>query len=150
TVGVAQAGLGLPDRDYYLKDDEKFVQTRAKYRTYVEAMLKLANYDDADDSAEAILKLETEIAKLHWPREKSRNRDITYNPKTQAELKAFLPEYPIAEALASAELPTQDFFVVRQTDALQGFSKLFRETPLETWRAYMTFHYLNGMADVMP
>ena len=149
-VGIVQAGLGLPDRDYYLKDDAKFVETRAKYRTYVEAMLKLANYDDASEAADEIVALETEIAKLHWPREKSRNRDLTYNPKTQAELKAFLEDYPVGEALASAEIPTQDFFVVRQTDALQGLAKLFRATPIETWRAYMTFHYLNGMADVMP
>ncbi|MBI1212049.1 MAG: hypothetical protein GC190_11345 [Alphaproteobacteria bacterium] len=149
-VAVVQAGLGLPDRDYYLKDDAKFVETRQKYRDYIEAMLKLAHYEDADDAAEDIVKLETEIAKLHWPREKSRNRDLTYNPKTQAELKAFLPEYPIGAALASAEIPNQDFFVVRQTDALQGLAKLFHDTPVKTWRAYMTFHYLNGMADVLP
>ena len=150
TVAIVQSGLGLPDRDYYLKEDAKFSETRAKYRTYIEAMLKLAHYDGAGDAADAILKLETEIAKLHWPREKSRDRDITYNPKTLAELKAFLPEYPVGDAMAAAEIPNQDFFVVRQTDALQGLAKLFHDTPVETWRAYMTFHYLDGMADVLP
>jgi putative endopeptidase len=150
TVAIGQAGLGMPDRDYYLKDDPKFVETRAKYRAYIEAMLKLADYDGASRAADDILKLETAIATLHWPREKTRNRDLTYNPKTQAELKAFLPEYPVAEVLAAAEIPSQDFFVVRQTDALQGLAKLFHDTPVEVWRAYMTFHYLDSMADVLP
>jgi putative endopeptidase len=149
-VGIVQTGLGLPDRDYYLKDDAKFVETRGKYRAYVEQMLGLAKWEGASNAAEAVIKLETEIAKLHWPREKSRNRDLTYNPKTQTELKAFLPEYPVGDALAAAEIPGQNFFVVRQTDALQGLAKLFRATPVETWRAYMTFHYLNAMADVLP
>jgi len=150
SVDINQAGLGLPDRDYYLKDDAKFVETRAKYRTYVEKMLGLADYPDASPSAEAIVALETEIAKLHWPREKRRNRDLTYNPKSQAELKAFAPDFPWGEALAAAEIPSQDFFVVRELDAVQALTKLFRETPVETWRAYMTFHYLNAMADVLP
>jgi putative endopeptidase len=150
SVDINQAGLGLPDRDYYLKDDAKFVETRAKYRTYIEKMLGLASYPDASQSADAIVALETEIAKLHWPREKRRNRDLTYNPKSQAELKAFAPDFPWGDALATAEIPNQDFFIVRELDAVQALTKLFRETPVETWRAYMTFHYLNSMSDVLP
>ncbi len=150
TVTVGQAGLGLPDRDYYLKDDAKFVETRGKYRTYIEKMLGLANYPDAGQSADAIMALETEIAKLHWPREKRRDRDLTYNPKTRAELKSFTPDFPWGDALSAAEIPNQDFFVVRELDAVQALTKLFRATPVETWRAYMTFHYLNGVSDVLP
>ena len=82
---------GMPDRDYYLKDDAKFADTRAKYRDYVETMLKLAAYPEAAANADAIVAVERQIAELHWPREKSRDRDLTYNPKIAPELMAFAP-----------------------------------------------------------
>jgi putative endopeptidase len=149
-VQVAQAGLGMPDRDYYLKDDAKFAETRVKYRAYIEAMLRLAAYPESAASAGAIVALEHAIAELHWPRDKSRDRDLTYNPKSAAELKALAPELAWDASLASFGAPTQDFFVVAQPDAVQGLGRLFRATPVETWRAYLTFHYLDQMADVLP
>ncbi len=147
---VVQAGLGLPDRDYYLKQDAKFADARAKYRSYVEQMLKLANYPDAAANADAIVSVEHQIAEIHWPREKSRNRDLTYNPKSRTELKAFAPEFPWDVGMASFGAPLQDFFIVAQIDAVQKLAKLFRATPVATWRAYLTFHYLNEMSDVLP
>ncbi len=149
-LGVAQAGLGMPDRDYYLKDDARFAEARTKYRAYVEKMLTLAAYPTAGASADAIVEVERKIAELHWPRDKSRDRELTYNPKTGAELRALAPELPWDAALASFGAPTEDFFVVAQLDAVQGLAKLFRATRVETWRAYLTFHYLDQTADVLP
>ncbi len=149
-IGIGQAGLGMPDRDYYLKDDKKFADTRAKYRAYVEQILTLAAYPDAAASADAIVAVERQIADIHWPRDKSRNRDLTYNPKTRAELLAFAPEFPWDAALAAYGVPSHDFFILTQIDAIQTLAKLFRTTPVATWRAYVTFHYLNGLADVLP
>ncbi|MEQ1868205.1 MAG: M13 family metallopeptidase N-terminal domain-containing protein, partial [Micropepsaceae bacterium] len=149
-IGIGQSGLGMPDRDYYLKDDVKFADTRTKYRAYVEQLLTLAGYPDAATSAGAIVAVERQIAEIHWPREKSRNRDLTYNPKTRAELLAFAPEFPWEAGLAAFGAPTHDFFIVTQVDAIQALAKLFRATPVSTWRAYVTFHYLNGLADVLP
>ena len=149
-VGVGQSGLGMPDRDYYLKDDAKFAEARTKYRAYVETVLSLASYREAAARADAIVAVEHEIAALHWPRDKSRDRELTYNPKSAAELRAFAPEIPWDVGLASFGARAQDFFVVAQTDAIQGLAKLFRATPIETWRAYLTFHYLSQMAAVLP
>jgi putative endopeptidase len=149
-AGVAQSGLGLPDRDYYLRDDPRFADARTKYRAYVEKMLGLAAYPNAAASAEAIVAVEHQIAELHWPRDKSRDRDLTYNPKSGAELRTLAPEFGWDAGLASFGTPSQDFFVVAQPDAVQGLAKLFRATPLDTWRAYMTFHYLDQMAPVLP
>jgi putative endopeptidase len=149
-AGVAQSGLGLPDRDYYLRDDPRFAEARAKYRAYVEKMLGLASYPNAAASADAIVEVEHKIAELHWPRDKSRDRDLTYNPKSGAELKAFAPELAWDAGLASFGAPRQDFFVVAQPDAVQGLAKLFRATSVDTWRAYLAFHYLDQMADVLP
>ncbi|HEX5045604.1 MAG TPA: M13 family metallopeptidase N-terminal domain-containing protein, partial [Gammaproteobacteria bacterium] len=149
-AGVAQSGLGLPDRDYYLRDDARFAEARTKYRAYVEKMLGLASYPNAAASAGAIVDVEHKIAELHWPRDKSRDVELTYNPKSGAELRTLAPELAWDAALATFGAPGQDFFVVAQPDAVQGLAKLFRATPVDTWRAYMTFHYLDQMASVLP
>ncbi len=149
-VAIGQSGLGMPDRDYYLKPDAKFADTRAKYRAYIETMLKLGGMADAAPAADAVFAVEMKIAELHWPRDKSRNRDLTYNPKSRAELMTFAPEFPWGPAFESFGAPAQDFFIVAQIDAVQALAKLFRETPVATWRAYLTFHYLNNMADILP
>ena len=149
-VNIVQSGLSLPDRDYYLKDEEKFVEVRVKYRTYVEKMLARVQYPEPGNAADLVVALETEIAKRQWPNEKRNNRDLTYNPKSQAELKAFAPDFPWSSTLSTQGIPAQDFFVVKEADAIEALAKLFRATPIETWRAYMTFHYLNGIADVLP
>ena len=79
-----------------------------------------------------------------------RNKDLTYNPKTRSELQAFAPQFPWAAMLESAGLKDHDRFVVRETSAVEGLAKLFRATPVSTWRGYLTFHYLNSQADIMP
>ena len=149
-VNIVQSGLSLPDRDYYLKDDAKFIEVRNEFRAYVGKMLAHVEYPESTDAADAVVALETEIAKRQWTNEKRSNRDLTYNPKTQAELKAFAPDFPWSRTLAALGIPGQDFFVVKEAEAIARLTMLFRVTPVETWRAYMTFHYLNDMADVLP
>src|SRR3984885_9343740 len=78
-VDVAESGLGLPDRDYYLKTDTKFQTIREQYRAHLAKMLSLAGESDTDAKAVRILELETHIAAYHWPRAKRRERDLTYN-----------------------------------------------------------------------
>jgi putative endopeptidase len=149
-VNISQGGLGLPDRDYYLRDDPSFSRALASYRTYVERVLSFAGDAVAERSAAAIVALETAIARLHWPAEKRADRDLTYNPKTRAELKALAPHFPWDVMLAVREIPSWDAFGAKQPDAIQALGALFSATPVETWRAYLTFHYLDGMAEVLP
>ncbi|MEP6621590.1 MAG: M13 family metallopeptidase [bacterium] len=149
-VNIVQSGLTLPDRDYYLKSDARFIDARTKYRSYVKAMLTLEHYPDPGRAADSVFALETAIARLQWTREKRGDRDLTYHPKSQAELKAFAPEYPWEAALGALEIPKQDFFVVKEDEAIRELTRLFAATSVETWRSYMTFHYLNGMADLLP
>ncbi len=149
-VNIVQSGLSLPNRDYYLKDDAKFVEIRRKHHAYIEALLSLGGYPQAARSAKAVAALETKIATLHWSAEKRADRDLTYHPRSRAELVAFAPDFPWLATLSAAEIPHQDFFVVKELDAIGELTKLFRATPVKTWRAYMTFQYLNAMADVLP
>ena len=110
----------MPDRDYYLKDDAKFADTRANIAPTSKQMLKLANYPNAAASADAIVAVERKIAELHWPREKSRDRDLTYNPKIAAETQGLRAGLPVGCRARRVRRPGQDFFIVAQLDAVRG------------------------------
>jgi putative endopeptidase len=149
-VLIGQSGLGMPDRDYYLKDEPVYTALRAKYAAHIERLLKLAGRTDAADAAKSILELETQIASAHWPRAKRRERDLTYNPHAREELPAFAPGVPWPALLTGAGLEAQPRFIVREPDAVQSLSALFEKTPVERWQTYLTYHYLAGNADVLP
>ena len=149
-VTITQSGLGLPDRDYYLKDEPVYRELRARYAAHIERLLKLAAEDDAAQAARSIVELETRIATAHWPRAKRRERDLTYNPHTREELTTFAPGFPWPALLAGAELEAQPRFIVRESDAVQALGVMFREVPVERWRTYLAYHYLEGNADVLP
>jgi putative endopeptidase len=149
-VTIRQSGLGMPDRDYYLKDEPVYRELRAKYAAHIERLLKLAGDADAAGAAKSILALETQIATAHWPPAKSRDRDLTYNPHTRAQLSTFAPGFPWRSLLTGAGLEEQPRFVVRQSDAIQALSALFAKVPVARWREYLRYHYLVGNADVLP
>jgi putative endopeptidase len=149
-VTVTQSGLALPDREYYLKDDAAFAETRAKYLAHVERMLALAGQPDPAKQAQAILALETEIARLHWPRAKRRERDLTYNVRTIDQLAARSDAFPWKAFLLPAGIADRPDFVVREVDAVEALAQQFTRVPVATWRSYLTYHYLASVADVLP
>jgi putative endopeptidase len=149
-VSVGQGGLGLPEREYYLKQEATFADIRTKYTAHIERMLTLAGEKNAAAQAKSILELETEIAKLHWPIAKRRERDLTYNLRSRDELNKLAPDYPWGAQLSSGGIDTQHDYIVRELDAVEALGKLFRKTPVERWRSYMTYHLLEGSADVLP
>jgi len=149
-VFVTQSGLSLPDRDYYLKDDPVFANLRAKYVAHVERMLKLAGEKNAGAKAATVLEIETQIAKVHWPAAKRRERDQTYNLRTRAELEQLAPGFPWQPLLGAQGLASQPEFVVRELDAVQALAQLFKQIPVARWRAYFTYQYLAAAADVLP
>src|SRR3569832_2150018 len=89
---VSQSGLGMPNRDYYLLKGEKYDAYRAAYRNYIITLEKLAGISDPEARADRIIALETQIAKIHWTPEQSRDAVKTYNPMTRAQLRAFAPQ----------------------------------------------------------
>lgn len=147
---VVQSGLGLPNRDYYLKDDEKLKDVREKYVAYIEQMLRLGEIEAPAKKAKAIMALETALAEVHWPIERTRDAEANYNPHTKAELIAYAPGFDWQTFFDALEIPTRERFVVRQTTAIRDAARLFRDTPLETLRAYLAFHYLSDHASYLP
>jgi putative endopeptidase len=149
-IAISQSGLGLPEREYYLKSDPSMVEIRDKYRAHIARMLTLAGEKSADAQAQSILDLETQIAKIHWPIAKRRERELTYNLRTREELEKLAPGYPWQARLAPSGIEAQREFVVRELDAIESLAKLYRTVPVAQWRSYLTFHFLSGAADVLP
>jgi predicted metalloendopeptidase len=147
---IGQGGLGLPDRDYYLKEDAKFQEIRTEYREHLEKMLTLAGAPDASTKATQILELETKMAECHWPRAKLRERDLTYNPRSPAELQQLAPAFPWKDLLAAAGLAERNKLNVAQPDAIEKLATVFAGTPVAVWQSYLEAHYLDTFASVLP
>ncbi len=149
-VTITQSGLGLPNRDYYLKDDPVYTKLRVEYVAHVARMLTLIGEQKPDAEAQSIIDVETRIATLQWAAAERRDRDLTYNPRTREELEKMAPGFFWETLLATQGVDAQPKYVVRESDAVEGLSRLFLEVPVETWRAYFKYHYLVGVASVLP
>jgi putative endopeptidase len=149
-VSLSQSGLGLPDRDYYLKNDPVYADLRAKYQTHIERMLTLAGATDAASEAAAILQIETQIATVQWPAAKRRERDLTYNVRSLEELTELAPGFGWPDFLSAASVVGETDFIVRELDAVSASALLVGEIPVQHWQSYLRYHYLVGVADVLP
>ncbi len=149
-VTLTQSGLGLPDREFYLKTDAQFQEIRTKYEAHISRVLGLVGDKKAAENAKAILALETKIAERHWPIADRRERDKTYNPKTIAELEKEAPQFPWKAYLDAQGLGNEPQVIVRENTAMPKLAELFAKTPVATWKAYLTYHFLRASADVLP
>ena len=145
---VVQNGLGLPDRDYYLKDDDaRLKDMRGKYQAHVEKTLSMAGVKDAAAGARDVLALETALAQAQWSKVENRDPVKTYNRVEIAKLSELAAGYDWAAYLNAAGVGTKlPFIVVSQPSYLTGFSSALAATPLENWKTYFTWHLLNTAA----
>jgi predicted metalloendopeptidase len=142
-----QDGLGLPDRDYYLQDDARFVQIRARYAEYVTTMLQLADDAMAARDAKAIIELETALAKIQWTKVDNRDPVKTYNKFPYAQLPALAPGYGWNSYLSASGVMTRtDYLIVSQPSYIAGFQKLLESTPLPVWKAYFRWRVISDFA----
>jgi endothelin-converting enzyme/putative endopeptidase len=149
-AGTTQSGLGMPNRDYYLNEGPQFDTYRAAYRTYVITMQRLAGIADPEAKADAIIALERRIAEAHWTPARSRDVTQSINPMTPAQLQELAPEFNWPLLLSSQGLGGVQTVIVRQTTAIQAEGRLFAELPLQTWKDYMTFHFIRAYAQFLP
>ena len=147
-VSLGLGGLGLPDRDYYLNQDARFARIREAYLAHIQRMLGFAGVSgtDAKARAEAILALETALAKPQWDRVKLRDRDKTYNVVSFTELKARYPGYDWDAQLRGQGMPVPERLNIPTPDAVQPVIDVINATPLATWRDYLAFHAIDGNA----
>ena len=144
---LGQAGLGLPDRDYYL--EASFADKKAAYQAYVAQMLTLIGWADADRNAADIVAFETRIAEKHWTRAQARDIEASYNPMTLAEVAAYAPGFDWSVWAEAARVPVTAHTVVGEKTAFPELARIFGETDLDTLKAYEAFHYVDQSATVL-
>ena len=147
---IGHSGLSMPDKSYYERDDEKMIETRAAYQTHVAAMLTLAGIEGGTAKAQSVFDLEKEIAALHWARADRRDADATYNPMDRAGLAELAPEFPWAAYFSASGLAEAEDVVVQELSAFPGLAALFAQTPVETWRAYLSYQLISSFSSYLP
>ncbi|OJH35516.1 M13 family metallopeptidase [Cystobacter ferrugineus] len=147
---LLQGGLGLPDRDYYLVDNERFTEVRQKYQQHIAAMLRLAGITDPEARARRIVELERDIARVHWSQVDTRDVLKANNPWPREELARRAPGLDWDAYLGAAGLGQQREFIVWQPSAVTGIAKLVGGAPLQTWKDYLTFHAIERAAPFLP
>jgi putative endopeptidase len=154
SVTLRQAGLGLPDRDYYLLDEKGVAAVRAAYRPYIAQILSLAGIADAESKAARVFDLEAAIAKIHWTRTERRDAEKTYNPMSVSALEGFAPGFPwrayLRELGIGAPPTGERGVIVSENTAFPGLAALFAQTPADAWKDYLSFHYLSDHAPYLP
>jgi putative endopeptidase len=133
-LALRQAGLTLPDRDYYLSDT--FKPQRDAYRAFLERALAAVGYPEPSANAEAILAFETEIAKVSWPKKDRRNLDLTLNPMTPSELQAYAPGLDWSVLLEASGIPKVDRIILNEKTAIRDIATRFASAPLSTLLAW--------------
>jgi endothelin-converting enzyme/putative endopeptidase len=150
TVGTGQADLGLPARDYYLLKGAKYDTIRAAYRAYVVRIQTLAGIPDAEAKADRIIALETRLAQDQWAPERRRDPVATYNPMDRAQLTALAPAFDWAATLDHIGLAAMPTVVVREKSAVAAAGQRVEDTPLTTWKDYLTFRFISDHAQFLP
>jgi predicted metalloendopeptidase len=146
-VTMAQSGLGMPDRDYYLKDDPKLKETRAKYQVHVANMLRLAGAKNPDGEAAAIVALETALARVQWTKVENRDPIKTYNKTLLADLPKLLPGFDWKQYLDGAGLGGKiDYVIISQPSYFSALKSLIAGTPLPVWKSYFRWQLLAASA----
>lgn len=148
-VGIGVGGLGLPDRDFYFNPAPRFVQIREAYVAHIATMLGFAGKADARARAEAVMALETALARHHWERAALRDRERTYNLKTLDTLKAGFPGYDWVAHFESQGFPAPAEVNVTTPSAVGPVLEVIRETPVSTWRDYLAFHAIDNHAPLL-
>ncbi len=148
---LGQSGLGLPDRDYYLKkDDAKFAEIVAKYTLYIEKVLTLAGEKDAAASAKAIVALETAMAEIQWDKVANRDPKKRYNKFELSKLDALAPGFDWTGALKAVGIADKvDSLIVGQPSYVTLLNQLIAKTDLATWKAYFEWQLLRSYSEYL-
>lgn len=149
---LGQGGLGLPDRDYYLKTDERSQKLLSGYEGHVARMLELLGAKPADAAmqAKAVVRIETRLAKAAMNVVERRDPDKTYNKKTLAELAQLAPGIDWTAYFASLGVKAPDAMNVSQPAFFAELSTMVKEEPVADWQHYLRWHLANVWADHLP
>jgi len=145
---IDQAGLSLPNRDYYLNTDDKSKDILAKYRAHVQKMFVLAGESETQAAADAgtVIELETAMAQAQMDNVKRRDPKNINNRMTLAEVQALTPSIDWNEYLKAVKAPASDHYIVTAPDFFRAEEKLINAHPLEHWQAYLSWQVIHRSA----
>lgn len=141
-----QGGLGLPDREYYLKDDDKSKNIRTEYVAHIEKMLSLAGIEEVGQAAKTIMDLETKMAKEHMKKEDTRDMMALFNLVPVDSLDEIMPNFAWDDYLQEAGITDLESMVVAQLDYSKKVDGIIKDTDLDTWKTYFKWSVVNHNA----
>ena len=143
---LAQGGLGLPDRDYYVKDDAKMQEARERYLQHVEKVLELAGEDSAKAKQDAttVMRLETALAKASLTRVEQRDPYKLKHKMSPAELAQLAPNFNWTAFFREGNYPKFAVLNVDEPDFFKEVNLLLSSEPIENWKTYLRFHVVNA------
>ncbi len=146
---IWQSGLGLPDKDYYFNETERFSELRAGYTAHIENMFNLAGLKNGKQAAQTIMALETKLAEFHWTKVQSRDSEKRYNKFAVNELNELTSAFDWSAYLTAQGVAEQKDIIINQPDFVEGFGDIFAKTSLADWQTYLTFHSLSNFASYL-
>jgi endothelin-converting enzyme/putative endopeptidase len=152
-IGQAdQGGLGLPERDYYFRDDPKAVETRKEYVAHVARMFQLLGVSaaDAQTKADTVMRLETAIAKMSLDVTTRRDPVAVYHKMTLAEFEALSDSFDWTLYFTDIKAPAMQSLNVAVPDFFKGQEALLKADPLADWKDYLSFHLIHSNAYMLP
>lgn len=146
---VGASGLGLPERDYYLKPEPRFKEARDKYIEHITAMFKLAGWDQksAAAGAQTVMAMETKLAEASLENVALRDPAATDHNTTFAQLQAMAPHFDWNAYFQHKQIPTDVDMNVDQPKFIQEFDRQLQQVPLADWKVYLKWHLLDSTAD---
>ena len=146
---LSQGGLGLPDRDYYFKDDEPSKVIRAAYLKHIETMFTYAGFADPASSAQKIYALEEKLAKGQWTQVENRDPQKTYNKVETAKLSTLTSDYEWKDFMNGLGIAGQSAIIVRQPTYITAFGEAMKSGSLDDWKLYAKWRVLTSAASYL-
>jgi len=148
---VGANGYDMPDRDYYLKPDDRFKEAREKYLEHITKMFKLAGWDEksAAAAAQTVRAMETRFAEASLDNVSLRDPSSTDHNTTFAQLQAMVPHFDWAEYFKRKQIPQDADLNVDQPKFMQEFDRELQQTSLADWKLYLKWNVLNSMASAL-
>jgi endothelin-converting enzyme/putative endopeptidase len=149
---VDQGGIGLPEKDYYFRDDAKSAETRREYVAHVARMFALlgSTPEQAQAQADTVMRIETALAKVSLDVTARRDPAATYHVMKMADFEALAPSIGWTAYFAGIGAPPMESLNVGVPDFFRGTEALLKSTPMSDWETYFVFHLIHGQAMVMP
>lgn len=148
---IDQGGLGLPDRDYYTREDDKSKKVREEYTKHVAKMFELMGDDPAKSAAEAktVMSIETQLAKASQTNVQRRDPQAVYHPMSLAAIETLAPDFAWDDYFATNALGGKGDLNVTAPDFLKEMEELLKSIPLSDWKTYLRWHLINTAAPAL-